>query len=474
VSRTEARREAPSGGEKAGGREAPTSRPLMTKLRARGFRMLFLVDAVVLYLAMVAIMVARFGFDWPTYRLSHYAIGFGIATAIHLTVGYFGGLYEHEQRLARRVWLPRVAWLTTIAALIGAGVALATQAVLTSPTGRPTRYLMPLGNLIVLAVVASLALTGTRWLSRRLVVRRAGLPRVLLVGSPDDVDLAAGHLAEDEIATVVDKVGSGEDLYDAVQRTQATDVLLLSPGVLSSIYPEPLTTLENHDIGVLRRVGARETLLGLREVREVAGMPVVPLRSHALPRSSAHFKRWFELVVVILLLPVLLVALAATATYVRLVAGRGILLRQERVGQGGRTFQMLKFRTMVPDAEEGLGPVLASRDDARIIPACRWLRQTRLDELPQVWNILKGEMSIVGPRPERPELTAEFERLIPGYVRRHEIPPGITGLAQVQGRYATDPEFKLGHDLQYLVNWSVVLDLQIMARTVWVVLTRRV
>jgi lipopolysaccharide/colanic/teichoic acid biosynthesis glycosyltransferase len=167
------------------------------------------------------------------------------------------------------------------------------------------------------------------------------------------------------------------------------------------------------------------------------------------------------------------VAFAATALYVRLAAGPGILLRQERVGRGG-TFHMLKFRTMVPDAEEGIGPVLAKRDDPRIIPSCRWLRQTRLDEIPQIWNILRGEMSIVGPRPERPELTAEFERLIPGYVRRHEIPPGITGLAQVQGRYATDPEFKLGHDLQYLVNWSVVLDLQIMVRTVWVVLTRRV
>jgi lipopolysaccharide/colanic/teichoic acid biosynthesis glycosyltransferase len=97
-----------------------------------------------------------------------------------------------------------------------------------------------------------------------------------------------------------------------------------------------------------------------------------------------------------------------------------------------------------------------------------------MDELPQLWNVVRGEMSLIGPRPERPELTAEFERIIPGYRRRHEIPPGLTGLAQIHGRYHTDPEYKLGYDLQYVVNWSPVLDLEILARTVWVVLARRI
>ena len=100
----------------------------------------------------------------------------------------------------------------------------------------------------------------------------------------------------------------------------------------------------------------------------------------------------------------------------------------------------------------------------------RWLRSTRLDELPQLWNVLRGEMSLVGPRPERPELTVDIERSVSGWVRRHQLPPGLTGLAQIHGRYATNPEYKIGYDLQYLVNWSPVLDLQILARTVWVVL----
>jgi lipopolysaccharide/colanic/teichoic acid biosynthesis glycosyltransferase len=200
----------------------------------------------------------------------------------------------------------------------------------------------------------------------------------------------------------------------------------------------------------------------------------VALRTHTLPLSRARFKRTLELVALLLTVPVWVPLMIFTAVYVRIFAGRQILFFQERVGREGRPFRMVKFRTMYPNAEEGLGAVLSKRGDPRVIPACQWLRATRLDELPQFFNVLRGEMSIVGPRPERPELTAQFEQLIPGYSRRHEIPPGITGLAQIHGRYHTDPEYKLGHDLQYLVNWSPVLDLQILLRTLWVVVARRV
>jgi lipopolysaccharide/colanic/teichoic acid biosynthesis glycosyltransferase len=214
-------------------------------------------------------------------------------------------------------------------------------------------------------------------------------------------------------------------------------------------------------------------LLGLQEVREIAGMPFVALRTQALPVCRARFKRCCELLGIVPLLPVLVGLAGVIALYVRVMAGPPVLFRQQRVGREGAVFWMLKFRTMRPGAEDGLGPVLSTRDDARVLPRCRWLRRLRLDELPQLWNVLRGEMSVVGPRPERPELTARYEALIPGYSRRHEIPPGITGLAQIHGRYHTDPTDKLGHDLHYLVNWSPTLDLQVLARTIWVVLTRR-
>ena len=180
----------------------------------------------------------------------------------------------------------------------------------------------------------------------------------------------------------------------------------------------------------------------------------------------------------LLLSPVLLLCALA----VKLNSPGPVLFRQKRSGINGRPFTMYKFRSMATNAEqrkhelaamnEMSGPVFKVSNDPRITPVGRFLRRFSLDELPQFLNVVRGEMSLVGPRPERPELIAEFEAAIPGYGRRHEIAPGLTGLAQVRAGYHTDPASKLGHDLQYLMAWSPILDLQILARTVVVVCRR--
>ncbi len=125
---------------------------------------------------------------------------------------------------------------------------------------------------------------------------------------------------------------------------------------------------------------------------------------------------------------------------------------------------------MVSDAESRTGPVLSSgREDSRLTSIGRWLRLFRFDELPQLWNVLRGEMSLVGPRPERPCFVEEFERTIPAYAKRHQVRPGITGLAQVLGGYHTDARDKLRFDLIYVSHQSLWMDLTILFRTVWVV-----
>jgi len=444
---------------------APGPEPVLLRhLRTRGFRWLQIADAVVLLASMVGINFVRFGTHWPFYPLDHYAIGFLVATTIHLVVYYFAGLYEPELRLGHRPWLPRVGSATIVAVLLDALAALVSG-----------RYLMPRANLVALLIVASLLITANRRISHWIRIQRGGGSRVFLVGAPDDVNLAHSHLHEsDRTARIVGESTTTDELEYRVDAAGATDVLLLTSGGVAALFPEPLTSFEQRGIGALQRIGAQETMLGLREVREVAGMPFVPLQAHALPRSRAHLKRCIELAAIIVFAPIVVPVAFLVALYVRVVAGKGVLLRQQRVGRNGELFWMLKFRTMYPNAEEGLGPTLARRYDPRVIPACQWLRDTRLDEIPNLWNVVKGQMSIVGPRPERPELTARHAELIPGYARRHEIPPGITGLAQIHGSYHTDPAFKLGYDLQYLVNWSPVLDLEILLRTVWVIVTRRV
>jgi lipopolysaccharide/colanic/teichoic acid biosynthesis glycosyltransferase len=334
---------------------------------------------------------------------------------------------------------------------------------------------MPRLNLAVFLVLASFVLVGNRHLSRALARRRQGPPRVVLVGEPDATDLAAKHLAEtDRDAIVVDRVRSPFLLTDSVIDNGASDVLLMDVTAFGAVYPEPLNALDSAGVGFLQRVSARETLLGLKTVRQVGGMPFVPLQAHTVPSYKVRLKRLFDLVIVLVFAPLWVPVLLLVGLYVLARAGRPVFYKQTRVGRDGRIFECIKFRTMVPDAESDGRARLASADDDRVLPALRWMRSTRADELPQLWNILRGQMSLVGPRPERPELVAEIVERVPGYVRRNELPPGLTGLAQVHGRYGTDPEYKLGYDLQYLVTWSIVLDVQILFRTVWVVVSRRV
>jgi lipopolysaccharide/colanic/teichoic acid biosynthesis glycosyltransferase len=431
----------------------------------RRFRWLPVADAAVVLGTVVGTSLIRFDRLHPrSYPVWQYALGYAAVVVIHVAVYYFGGLYEPEERLGVRAWMPRAVAQTAFALLLDALAALLTG-----------RYFVPRFDLLVLAVVAPVGLAANRALARAARWRRFGRPRVALVGAVRDRELARAHLPEsDRAAIVVVELDDADDLLHRVQAAGATDVLLLSADLLDAVFPEPLATFERARVGCLCRVSARETLLGLREVREVSGMPFVPLRQHALPVSRARFKRSLELVSVVLVAPIAAVLIGATALYVLVRAGWPIFYRQPRVGKDGRVFTMVKFRTMVRDAEDATGAVLARERDGRVERGCGWLRRTRLDELPQLAHVARGTMSIVGPRPERPELASQFAASIPGYERRWQIPPGITGLAQVRGRYHTDPEYKLGYDLQYLVNWSPVLDAEIVVRTIWVVVAGRV
>jgi exopolysaccharide biosynthesis polyprenyl glycosylphosphotransferase len=153
-----------------------------------------------------------------------------------------------------------------------------------------------------------------------------------------------------------------------------------------------------------------------------------------------------------------------------------ILYRQNRVGREGVVFRCYKFRTMHSDAEADSGPTWARDDDPRITRVGSFLRKTRMDEIPQLWNVLKGDMSLVGPRPERPEFVAELNQKIPYYHLRHSVRPGITGWAQVLYKYGSsveDAKEKLRYDLYYIKNASAGLDLLIILNTIKIVLLGR-
>ena len=178
----------------------------------------------------------------------------------------------------------------------------------------------------------------------------------------------------------------------------------------------------------------------------------------------------FSLAATLILAP----AIALIAAAVAVSMGWPVLFVQPRVGEGGRVFNMYKFRTMRLNHEANI--IATSEGDTRVTPLGRLLRRTRLDELPQLWNILAGDMTLIGPRPEQPALVARYTQFIPNYDLRHLMKPGLTGWAQVRFGYAADvaeTRSKLAYDLYYIENKSLALDLQILARTAIVVFSRR-
>ena len=159
--------------------------------------------------------------------------------------------------------------------------------------------------------------------------------------------------------------------------------------------------------------------------------------------------------------------LAAVAVAILVTTGRPIFYSQERVGQGGRLFRIIKFRSMRTDAESVTGPIWASNHDSRCTRIGEWLRHTNIDELPQLLNVIKGDMGLVGPRPERPNFVSEFRGTIADYDLRHAVPGGMTGWAQVHGwRGRTSLRKRVQYDLDYIERWSIGLDLRILFMTI--------
>jgi exopolysaccharide biosynthesis polyprenyl glycosylphosphotransferase len=187
-------------------------------------------------------------------------------------------------------------------------------------------------------------------------------------------------------------------------------------------------------------------------------------------------KRTIDLILSLVLAVLAFPLMVLTALIVFLEDGGPVLYRQERVGENGRTFTLATFRSMRTDAEKGGKPIWAKDGDNRVTRIGRFIRKTRLDELPQLWNVVRGDMSFVGPRPERPFFVDQLSKEIPFYQQRHAVKPGLTGWAQVRYRYGSsleDAMEKLRYDLYYIKHLSVFFDLTIVFDTVKVVLFRK-
>ncbi|HEU5043025.1 MAG TPA: sugar transferase [Nocardioidaceae bacterium] len=348
---------------------------------------------------------------------------------------------------------------------VHAGLALGTALILVAG--------MTVGRGLAYGVIRNLRARG-RIVHRTLMVG-AGAPATALIQRIQEHPDSGLRL----VGTVADRVprgpsplpvlGTPRELADVVRRACVSDVIIGYGGTSSVDLLDVIRACDTVDTGIYVVPRLFELDPGRRD-DHIFGLPLVRVRGPAHRMLTWRLKRAFDVVVAGLGMLVAAPLFVAVALAVRLELGPGVLFRQVRVGAGGRTFWLLKFRSLpetLPQREQawsvaadGLGPV------------GRFIRRYSLDEMPQLLNVLRGDMSLVGPRPERPEYVERFTSTMPWYRHRHRVPSGLTGLAAVNGlRGDTSIEDRARFDNWYIDNWSLWLDAKIMVRTVWSVLT---
>ncbi|WP_309897208.1 undecaprenyl-phosphate glucose phosphotransferase [Archangium sp.] len=260
-------------------------------------------------------------------------------------------------------------------------------------------------------------------------------------------------------------VGHVKDV-DAMLDAHPVDQVIIAVPLEEQAAVKPLMeqlALRTVDVKVVPDLYQYVTLYGGLE--EFGGLPIISLQGDPMSGWNMVAKRVFDVLFALVALVVSGPIMLAVALAVKLTSRGPLLYRQERMGMDGETFHILKFRTMRVDAEV-TGAMMASKDDPRRTPIGTFLRKYSLDELPQFFNVLWGDMSLVGPRPERPVFIEEFKRQIPRYHLRHKVKAGITGWAQINGlRGQTSIQKRIEYDLYYIENWSLLMDLKILIRT---------
>ena len=326
----------------------------------------------------------------------------------------------------------------------------------------------------IVVVLDALVRAGLLAIGHNLRRRPEWRARVAVLGAIDVGQRLAGEFRE-----VVFESTAPADELDRVRQLLAdgqVDEVLLSR---SALGPNALMNLlracEEAGAEAILVADPIDLLLRRGGQEDAAGYSLVRVRDVPLDGLQRSLKRVADLVGSAVMLVILSPLLAVLALLVKLTSPGPVLFRQERVTAGGRSFTMLKFRSMVQDAERSTGAVWATKGDPRTTPLGKLLRRTSLDELPQFWNVLLGDMSLIGPRPERPVFVEQFAASVPRYHDRHRMKTGITGWAQVTGERGgeSDIDERTRYDLFYIDNWSLLLDLQILVKTGFEVLFHR-
>ena len=409
-------------------------------------------------------------------------------------ISIFGifGLYRHLYLISRFDEIIRVAKITIIGTLILFFLLFIDSLGWTSDNMHQAKWVTLTYWLVVFACVST-----SRFILRTIQKHRAlkgkGLHRAFIVGTGPAARSVHENLNRHRTSGMnvvgflrlngvdieqikVDRemvIGSVEDIKNLVLEHKVQEVIVALEQDERDCLITILDQIDIPDVFVKILPDFHQMITGLNQTNQIFGLPLIDVMPDPMPTWEKFIKRLMDIVLsLIILIPAVPLMLIITLL-IRMTSRGPAVFQQKRVGKYDRPFTMYKFRTMFIDAEKESGPVWATDNDPRITPVGYWLRKLRLDELPQFYNVLKGDMSLVGPRPERPYFVEQFKKNIPLYSRRLRVRPGITGWAQVKWKYdenLEDVKEKTKYDLFYVENISLKMDFKILINTIMTVL----
>ncbi|MDD2716973.1 MAG: sugar transferase [Candidatus Wallbacteria bacterium] len=433
------------------------------------YRLILAIDLLLINLSLIGSFYFRFG-NFPRENFISYLHIWPFITILYLLIFVAHNLYEEEDPLSNL----EIVFHVSSSAMIG-------FVLINSLAFFAREFAFPRTVIVLSFFINILLITLNHFIWKQIRVLKP--ERLVLVGNKKELDIVENDIRkysryyevaaclyhESEKGGLALEPESWHKIVEMVMQKQVDQVIINAEDFGKVDMIEKVDYLLEKGIRVRVIPGLYEIFLGGMKVKELAGIPCWEM-NYLPPTWVMLIKRFLDLLVSALTLTVCTPFFPLVCLLIKLDSKGPVFYSQERVGYCGIKFRIMKFRSMISDAESLCGPVLACEKDPRITRIGRILRKYRIDEIPQLLNVLKGEMSLIGPRPEREFFINSFSQEHPYFNKRLRVKPGLTGLAQILGRYETDPNNKLKYDLLYIQNLSLFLDFQLILMTVRVVL----
>lgn len=413
------------------------------------------VDILILNFSILVSYRLKFGSDIPDFNLDPYKAVYIYISIVFVILNILFGVYVYYNK--------SIGDIIVITLIIQSLFTVFLMAITFFLRGLS----LPRSVIVYSLVISILLLIVWRIITYKLYVRVSGSKKIIVLGNYNDVLEAYQNISasKNQRHKIISLIVSNfyENLKSEIDQG---DIVYIA----SEISTEEKTLISDYTIRSNKKLFLKadfpNLLLINPNVMNIEDESVIEVSDFKIPAEDDVVKRFFDIVLSLVLLIVTSPITLITALLIKVTAPGPIFYSQVRITKDQREFKILKFRTMVVTAEKNVGPVLASSNDNRVTPIGNYLRSFRIDEIPQLINVLKGDMSIVGPRPERPFFVDQFNEENSSYYLRHKVRAGITGYAQVYGKYASNFNNKLKFDLLYIKKYSLILDVKIMFQTI--------